>query len=483
MHPANEQPTRPRGWLTCRRAAVHLVSCRLSPASSFDKDVASKRWQESNAFEWQKALAAELDEPPQKYPYLFCHKGVDAATGNNPSGFRRQEAMKAAVAAAAVNGTDDASPFRVLYNEDDYLCAYGQMLASTALAITGDELVVQPLVQSLKYISGSVAGLQKGTDAKGGGVSIDAVLCPGVAVADANATADSDGEWEPLSDETVDWILEKLMPTRIASKLANSIADTYYLTSQAYKTAAADTGEDVSERSKLWQSLMEEYQESGKCDETYASRLTWAIQYARDPELESSVLHIGVNTTGKSDVEAGCLLTLSMAIAAHPNVCSLEKREGIGTHNQMVTWLTQSEVAESRPLFDAGLDGTGQVVAVSDTGIDRDNCYFAEPDGDANASARAAQSRVRRRALTAARHPSLVSGRSSSTRTHGRWCSTGPSWTITTWSTATVCSCGLPESSLKTGPTTHSFMAFSPITGTQAPTLPGRWRASATTAP
>jgi hypothetical protein len=27
-----------------------------------------------------------------------------------------------------------------------------------------------------------------------------------------------------------------------------------------------------------------------------------------------------------------------------------------------------------------GLDGTGQVVAVSDTGIDQNNCYFNDPD-------------------------------------------------------------------------------------------------------
>ena len=30
------------------------------------------------------------------------------------------------------------------------------------------------------------------------------------------------------------------------------------------------------------------------------------------------------------------------------------------------------------PFFDSGLDGSGQVVSVSDTGIDMDNCYFRD---------------------------------------------------------------------------------------------------------
>ena len=32
------------------------------------------------------------------------------------------------------------------------------------------------------------------------------------------------------------------------------------------------------------------------------------------------------------------------------------------------------------PLTDHGLNGAGQIVAVLDTGVDYDSCYFAEPD-------------------------------------------------------------------------------------------------------
>ena len=39
--------------------------------------------------------------------------------------------------------TDDISTyhFRPLYNEEDYLCAYGQLYASEAAGITGEEFI------------------------------------------------------------------------------------------------------------------------------------------------------------------------------------------------------------------------------------------------------------------------------------------------------------------------------------------------------
>jgi len=367
-----------------------MVSTETSEDFNFDKadeentNHASQLWQHANSFEWQKSFDAEYGYPPQKYPFLFCHTGNNETTGRNLSGFQRTQSMK-----EAVNYTENSMHFRVLYNEDNFLCVYGQMFASTASGITGEHLIVQPLVESLKYMKGSVEGMQKEVDfhntANGeSNPSLDVVLCPGVAVADANATEDADEEWEELSDETVDWIVQRLIPTRIASKLAASIADTYFLTSEAYRNATADMGEDTTERSKLWQSLMGDYQESGKCNDTYSNRLTWTMQRARDPEVESSTLHVVVNTTGNSDNDVACILTLSMAIVANPNVCSLENRERVNTHNEVITWLTQSEVKEKRPFFEVGLDGSGQVVAVSDTGCDQDNCYFADPRFKAN---------------------------------------------------------------------------------------------------
>ena len=57
------------------------------------------------------------------------------------------------------------------------------------------------------------------------------------------------------------------------------------------------------------------------------------------------------------------------------------RRKGGATNPQ---WITQSGVVDSRPFFDDGLDGTGQVVAVADGGLDQDNCYFRDASSNKN---------------------------------------------------------------------------------------------------
>ncbi|KAL7536115.1 hypothetical protein ACHAXR_006924, partial [Thalassiosira sp. AJA248-18] len=61
---------------------------------------------------------------------------------------------------------------------------------------------------------------------------------------------------------------------------------------------------------------------------------------------------------------------------AEPDLTShnWNKKEGI-TNPQ---WITQSGKLNQRPFFDMGLDGSGQVVAVADGGLDQDNCYFRD---------------------------------------------------------------------------------------------------------
>ena len=103
---------------------------------------------------------------------------------------------------------------------------------------------------------------------------MDIVLCPGVAVmadaapatgneknnvSDAQAIVDGlsssssesggtnvEGEygqgWEELPSETAQEIIQMLVPSTIASKLANSISDTYYLTSDSYGNTTAEMG-------------------------------------------------------------------------------------------------------------------------------------------------------------------------------------------------------------------------------------------------
>ena len=77
-----------------------------------------------------------------------------------------------------------------------------------------------------------------------------------------------------------------------------------------------------------------------------------------------------------------CVLSLIMGLSVHPSVQTIEmaqKLELASTDgNSNPQWITQSAIVDSRPFFDLGLDGSGQVVAVADGGLDRDNCYFRD---------------------------------------------------------------------------------------------------------
>lgn len=347
------------------------------------KENADKLWAAANEFEWNKADNAELLDD-QMYPYLLCHKG------ENLSGFQRIKALAAGLGLTTEEEIEEKRKhFRTLYNEEDFLCVYGQLLASEAAGIAGEEFVVQPLVPSLKYMKGSVDGMMKEVTFMNtpenkplSKPSLDMVLCPGVSKA-TGGTSDTVVEgWEEVSQETAGQIIEMLVPSTKASMLATAIADTYYLTSEAYIDAvdSEEGGEDATERSKLWRGLIKDYQESRQCDGVYKEQLDWKLKRARSDD-DVSVLNVEFNTTGNTEFDQGCMLTLSLAIAAHPDVCSLESKERVKVQNTVVQWLVQSEVEEGRPFFDSGLDGTGQVVAVSDTGIDQNNCYFADPAG------------------------------------------------------------------------------------------------------
>lgn len=314
-------------------------------------------WENAVAHEWNNAFRGEKFKG-DKYPYVFCH------TGNNMSGYKRKLAI-----INAVNTTDELH-LRTIYNSEDYYCVYGQVYASVAAAVTGDELIVQPVIPSLKYMEHSVDaihGIKEGAD-----VTIEANLCPGVAMASENSTLYND------MDAMADAIIGMLVPTTLAEKLANAISDAYYMTSEEYYNCTDNDGSQLTERAQLWKGLLNKYQESGVCDEVYKTQLGWSLYRATDADTGNSQVTVRFNNTGNSTHDQGCILTLTLAIAAYPAVCSLDLRREVSMQSTISQWITQSELEDKTPFFDSGLDGTGQVVSVSDTGIDLNNCYFRD---------------------------------------------------------------------------------------------------------
>ena len=66
------------------------------------------------------------------------------------------------------------------------------------------------------------------------------------------------------------------------------------------------------------------------------------------------------------------------ALAADPAVAWLSLQAGVRLVNADSAWRCQSGVPQWTPVFDRGLTGQGQVIAVVDTGLDADHCAFRD---------------------------------------------------------------------------------------------------------
>ncbi len=71
--------------------------------------------------------------------------------------------------------------------------------------------------------------------------------------------------------------------------------------------------------------------------------------------------------------------TLLRALAAHDAVHWVETRAEVKPLNKFATHVVQSARVDDTPYWRKGLLGKGQTVAVADTGVDHDSCFFHDP--------------------------------------------------------------------------------------------------------
>ena len=108
--------------------------------------------------------------------------------------------------------------------------------------------------------------------------------------------------------------------------------------------------------------------------------------------LVTSLTDVGSKTkttTSSSSPDPECIASIVAGLSVHPNVVNVGiLSKTVQLDNAKAQWVVQGDFetkntgVRKRPFFDAGLDGSGQVVSVSDTGLDVDNCYFKDQRGD-----------------------------------------------------------------------------------------------------
>jgi hypothetical protein len=87
----------------------------------------------------------------------------------------------------------------------------------------------------------------------------------------------------------------------------------------------------------------------------------------------------GSNSSGVT-VRSTCLSMLSAVLASDDLVTHVAINRKMRTQNNYVRGIVQSGAVGSEPFITAGLNGSRIIVGVSDTGIDRQHCFFRDDD-------------------------------------------------------------------------------------------------------
>ena len=389
-------------------------------------------WANATAFEYRRAL----ESPDVAFPYLLCRKVIGVSAGDSTavaSGRDHRLAIDEAIAAASkgVDIPEGSStvldPYDTLINDGGMYCAFARLGGSVAEAVDcgddaiGVECIVQPLLVAMKLMPGTIkriveaieqfysqedpveeeevyappipidvnrtATIEDLTGKVGGGPSpiakpkpsfpmLDVVLCPGV-VKDEIVTeyiAGNKGEsfLADIQERATAWLMANIGEGDEAKRM---LSQTFYWTSDSAAAMIKELGGQPEQAALLGKAL-DVAKTTDVCASTFTNRLTWTGIVL--PRFQG--VHVEFMNTGANEIDQACALALAIALATLPQVCTLEITSTPVPFNDRAQWLVQSFKQDERPFFDAGIRGEGQIVAVSDTGVDVHNCYFSDPN-------------------------------------------------------------------------------------------------------
>ena len=93
------------------------------------------------------------------------------------------------------------------------------------------------------------------------------------------------------------------------------------------------------------------------------------------------ILIFGTDFFKHTNRSAACLANIVVLLCADKGVSRMALSQSPKILNNVARKITQSAGATTEPYSNAGLNGTGVVVGLSDTGIDENSCYFSDIKG------------------------------------------------------------------------------------------------------
>lgn len=243
-----------------------------------------------------------------------------------------------------------------LYNHDHKVCVIVSSNASLAI-VAPVSLSVTPLIPETKLLEGTVETIEKTANLV---KQINIMLCP--AFQHDNATR-SAGIIKSLTESLI--YENKTKGLHRYLRIHGSESN--------LERSQSKTKNQKHHRSMLWSRILDQTEtDSHDCNNFKKSiRVT--------STASGSFVILSVNNAENvvsSSAAPFCLLSVAASLATKTEVCSISIEPPKTLFNEKVQWILQSGQENKRPWFDHGIDGTGQVVGLSDSGLDIENCYF-----------------------------------------------------------------------------------------------------------
>jgi len=394
------------------------------------REEAEERWEAVIDFEWERCVREEIAWDSM-CPFVLCHYRGEM------SGYQRIESLGKAVAEASAEREYSEkyvlNNAKTAYSVDGLWCGYARIHASVAERIergTDLGISVTPVVMQMKMVPDTVrrmlqvtrylngdntselvrrgrlllarmeghnldddvydAQLVRMLEADGGSdndlwklLTADIYLCPGYleeivgqpeedliqSVVDQGLDPDD----LDVTAKVTEFLLKKQTDFQ-GPDLKTFLQHNIFWTSPASKVLRESSGD----RGNFWKGIFEHGLDD-RCGIIWSTKLQFQASFNAPPDM--SLLTMTYDRENAEEADDWCAFSLLAAIAAHTGVCSVSFQPEMKMGNSKESMIVQSGVPDRRPWFDGGLDGSGQVVAVSDTGIDMNNCYFSDGDG------------------------------------------------------------------------------------------------------
>ena len=225
-----------------------------------------------------------------------------------------------------------------LYNKDEMSC-FAILLSAIPLETMPQTLQYVPILPEAKLPNGTLNAI---ADPDFDIARIESMLCPG--------------------PEDSSLMLEELMEFLQEPNDRRSLRVSHFVSSRPYARG---------EQYQPWHRVLRKDKKKKDCADIF-------VDATLDTLGDSFLLTIPPDFRGEE--WRPCLESIVLDLALKSEICFVGIHENPELFNEVASVIVQGGGTSSTPLYDVGLNGTGQIVALSDTGVDIDNCYFVDSE-------------------------------------------------------------------------------------------------------